>query len=165
MRVSFVAGFGPITPDTASSLRFWRDDIGLPMQEIAPEYWGTDDVEGVNAFAAWPVGEAAESCFGSSTWPSDVPPPQAWLELDVESPDAVGAAATELEAAGHRLLKQPTTEPWGQTVARLLSPEGLLVGLTFTPWMHPHEHGEHDEHDHDHDHDDHDHHEHDHDDA
>jgi len=156
MKVSFFAGFGPITSDTASSLTFWRDDIGLPMQEIAPEYWGTDDVDGVNAFAAWPLGEAAESCFGTNAWPSEVSAPQAWLELDVESPDAVGAAATELEAAGHRLLKQPTTEPWGQTVARLLSPEGLLVGLTFTPWMHRHEHGEHDDPDHDHgDHDEH----------
>lgn len=27
-------------------------------------------------------------------------------------------------------------EPWGQTTSRLLSPEGLLVGVTFTPWMH-----------------------------
>jgi hypothetical protein len=26
-------------------------------------------------------------------------------------------------------------EPWGQTVTRLLSPEGLLVGLTYTPSM------------------------------
>ena len=26
-------------------------------------------------------------------------------------------------------------EEWGQTVARLLSPEGLLVGVTVTPWM------------------------------
>jgi hypothetical protein len=25
--------------------------------------------------------------------------------------------------------------PWGQTLARLLSPEGLLVGLAHTPWM------------------------------
>ena len=137
MKVSFIAGFGPITPDTAGSLTFWRDDLGLPMTEIAPDYWGTDDVPGVKAFAAWPLGEAAESCFGSGTWPGHVPAPQAWLELDVESVDAVSVAAGELEAAGHTLLKHPTTEPWGQTVARLQSPEGLLVGITFTPWMHP----------------------------
>ena len=108
MRIAFVAGFGPITTDTSASLAFWRDDLGLPMEEIAPDYWGTDEV----------------------------PTPQAWLEVDVLSGDAVGDAAAELEVAGHRLLKQPVTEPWGQTVARLLSPEGLLVGITFTPWMH-----------------------------
>ena len=155
MKVSFIAGFGPITPDSAASLTFWRDDLGLPMEEIAPDYWGTDDVGGVRAFAAWPIGEAAESCFGSKSWPDELAAPQAWLELDVESPDAVDVAAGELEASGHRLLKQPTTEPWGQTVARLLSPEGLLVGVTFTPWMHPHDHVA--DHDHDHDHEGHDH--------
>ena len=40
------------------------------------------------------------------------------------------------EAAGHRLLRGAREEPWGQTTARVLSPEGLLVGVTYTPWMH-----------------------------
>jgi hypothetical protein len=26
-------------------------------------------------------------------------------------------------------------EPWGQTVSRFLDSDGLLIGLTFTPWM------------------------------
>ncbi len=160
MKVSFIAGYGPITPDSVASLKFWRDDVGLPMTEIAPDYWGTDDVPGVNAFAAWPLGQAAESCFGSKTWPEHITAPQAWLELDVESPEAVSSAAAELEAAGNEILKPPTTEPWGQTVARLLSPEGLLVGITYTQWMHRDEHRDH-EHDHDeHGHDDHEGHEH-----
>jgi hypothetical protein len=71
--------------------------------------------------------------------------------MDVLSPDDVAVAAGELERAGHRILKQAATEPWGQTVARLLSPEGMLVGITYTPWMHV------DHHDHDHDHEGHDH--------
>ena len=45
--------------------------------------------------------------------------------------------AAELEAAGHRLLRDAREEPWGQTTSRLLSPEGLLVGVSYTPWMHP----------------------------
>lgn len=28
-------------------------------------------------------------------------------------------------------------EPWQQTIARLLSPEGLIVGVCHTPWLHP----------------------------
>ena len=35
-----------------------------------------------------------------------------------------------------RLLVGPKEELWGQTVARLLSPEGILVGIVHTPWMH-----------------------------
>jgi hypothetical protein len=135
LKPSFVAGFGPIVPDVDASRRFWQD-AGISLKEIAPQYYGSDEVEGVKAFALWPLSQAAESTFGSETWPSELPIPQAWIELDVESADAVGEAAAEMQAAGHRLLREAREEPWGQTTARLLSPEGLLVGISFTPWMH-----------------------------
>lgn len=41
-----------------------------------------------------------------------------------------------LASAGYRVLRGATLEPRGQTTSRLLSPEGLLVGVTHTPWMH-----------------------------
>lgn len=157
MNIVLVAGFGPITADPTTSRAFWGGHLGLPIAEIAPEYWGTDDLDGVNAFAIWPLADAAESTFGTREWPADLPTPTTWMELDLENPEAVVAAAAEMEASGHRLLKQAGMEPWGQTTARLLSPEGLLLGLTFTPWMH--EHHEHDHHDHDHDEHDHERHE------
>jgi len=47
----------------------------------------------------------------------------------------VAQASEELKARGYRLLVTARKEPWGQTVTRLLSPEGILVGLTYTPWM------------------------------
>ncbi|TIL50823.1 MAG: glyoxalase, partial [Mesorhizobium sp.] len=28
------------------------------------------------------------------------------------------------------------TEPWGQTVARVLTIEGAIVGRSYAPWMH-----------------------------
>jgi catechol 2,3-dioxygenase-like lactoylglutathione lyase family enzyme len=136
MNVSFVAGFGPIVRDVDSSRAFWGGGLGIELKEAAPSYWTNDDLEGVKAFALWPLPQAAESCFGNDVWPEDIPAPQAWLELDVESPEAVSEAAAELEAAGHRLLRGAHEEPWGQTTSRLLSPEGLLVGVTYTPWMH-----------------------------
>lgn len=150
MRVAFVAGFGPIIRDPTESLGLWRDGLGIELAEPAPGYFTNDDLEGVNAFALWPLTQAADATFGTDTWPDDVPAPQAWIELDVESVDAVAEAIDELRAGGHRILRDAHTEPWGQTTARLLSPEGLLVGITFTPWMHEHHHD--DEHHHDHDH-------------
>ena len=48
----------------------------------------------------------------------------------------VAQIASELTAQGHRLLREAQEEPWGQTTARLQSPEGLLVGISYTPWMH-----------------------------
>jgi catechol 2,3-dioxygenase-like lactoylglutathione lyase family enzyme len=140
MKVSFVAGFGPIIRDPADAHAFWRDGLGIAFDEPAPGYFTNDDLDGVKAFAMWPLSQAADSTFGSPEWPVDIPAPQAWLELDVESAPAVAEAIAEMEAAGHRVLKGAHEEPWGQTTARLLSPEGLLVGITFTPWMHEHEH-------------------------
>jgi len=136
MKPSFVAGFGPIVRDADASQAFWREGLGIQVAEIAPGYFGTDDLDGVKAFAMWPLSQAAESTFGTEAWPDDVPAPQAWVELDVESAEAVGNAAEELASAGHRILRGATLEPWGQTTSRLLSPEGLLIGVTFTPWLH-----------------------------
>jgi hypothetical protein len=84
----------------------------------------------------WPLSQAAESTFGKDAWPDDIPAPTTWVELDVASVAAVGEAVDELAAGGHRVLRGVFEEPWGQTTARLLSPEGLLVGITYTPWMH-----------------------------
>jgi catechol 2,3-dioxygenase-like lactoylglutathione lyase family enzyme len=136
MRISFVAGFGPITRDADAAQAFWRDGLGIALEEAAPGYFTNDSLDGVRVFALWPLTQAAESTFGAPEWPADLPVPQAWLELDVESADAVAAAVDELRARGHRLLKEAHEEPWGQTTARLQSPEGLLVGVTYTPWMH-----------------------------
>jgi catechol 2,3-dioxygenase-like lactoylglutathione lyase family enzyme len=135
MKVELIAGFGPIVRDPAES-RGWWSALGLNLAEIAPDYWGLDDLGGVNAFALWPLAQAAQNTFGTPDWPADIPTPQAWIELDVGSAEEVADAQKELESKGHRLLRATATEEWGQTTARLLSPEGLLVGITFTPWMH-----------------------------
>ena len=136
MKASFVAGFGPIVSDPAASRGWWESVTGQQMEELAPDYYGTDDLVGVNAFALWPLSQAAENTFGTPDWPAELPTPQAWVELDVESAAEVGRFTEELVAQGHKLLRAAREEPWRQTTARLLSPEGLLVGISYTPWMH-----------------------------
>lgn len=136
MQIEFIAGFGPIVTDSATGLAFYRDRLGLPLNEAAPDYFATESLHGANAFALWPLNQAARSTFGSEQWPANIPVPQAWLEFDVESPAAVAPAVAELEAAGYRILRGPHDEPWGQTTSRILSPDGLLIGITHTPWLH-----------------------------
>jgi len=138
MKFGFVAGFGPIVRDVAGSKQFWSD-AGFALSEIAPDYYGDDEKGGVKAFALWPLSQAAENTFGTTDWPTDLPVPQAWIELDVDSADAVGRAAADMAAQGHQLIREAREEPWKQTTARLLSPEGLLVGISYTPWMHKEE--------------------------
>lgn len=80
----------------------------------------------------WPLAEAARDCFGTDAWPDTHPVPQASIEFEV---DDVQAAAAELEASGHTLLHPARTESWGQTVARLQSGSGVIVGVSYTPWL------------------------------
>ena len=131
MKVPFIAGFGPIAPDPVESRKLYEDTLGIAFK-TDDDYSHTEEVKGANTFAVWPLAQAAESCFGSKEWPADVTRPQAWLEFDV---DDVEAATRELEQRGYQLLVSNRTEPWGQVTTRLISPEGLLVGVTMTPWM------------------------------
>ena len=41
----------------------------------------------------------------------------------------------DYDGGGYRMLVKNKKEPWGQTVSRFIAPEGLLVGITFTPWL------------------------------
>ena len=130
-RILFVVGFGPIVQNNSESQKFYLDTLGLSFKKDG-EYLHTEDLKGVNTFALWPLSQAAQSCFGSENWPSDLPVPQAWLEFDV---DNLEQATAELQAKGYELMVKARKEPWSQIVTRLLSPEGLLVGITVTPSM------------------------------
>jgi hypothetical protein len=132
IRVLFVAGFGPIVKEPAKSRALYADALGISFVEEEGSYLHTDKVQGVKHFALWPLAHAAESCFGKTQWPSDVPVPQGWLEFDVED---VKAATEALKKRGYRMLVEARTEPWGQIVSRLLSPEGLLLGITYSPHL------------------------------
>ncbi len=129
MKILFVAGFSPIVTDMAASKELYVQALGLPLEG---DYPMTERLEGVKHFGLWSLSDAAKSCFGTDEWPSDIPVPQANIEFDV---DDVERGAEELERSGHKLLHRAKTEPWGQTIARLLSPEGILIGLSYTPWM------------------------------
>jgi catechol 2,3-dioxygenase-like lactoylglutathione lyase family enzyme len=132
IKVLFIAGFGPIVPDTAASRKLYGDMLGIRFKEESGSYLHTEGLPGAKSFALWPLSQAAESCFGKDSWPENMPAPHAWLEFDVE--DIESATAT-LESAGYRMLVKNKKEPWGQIVSRFLSPEGLLVGITVTPWL------------------------------
>jgi hypothetical protein len=130
--VLFIAGFGPIVREAAASRRLYCRTLGISFREEKGGYLHTESLKGAKSFALWPLSEAARSCYGQDAWPGDVPIPQAWIEFDVQN---VEAATAELEARGYRMLVKNKREPWGQTVSRFLSTEGLLVGITFTPTM------------------------------
>jgi hypothetical protein len=132
IEVLFIAGFGPIVREKITSRKLYCEALGIPFTEESGDYLHTENLQGAKTFALWPLSQAARSCFGIDSWPVDTPVPQAWLEFDV---DHVENATADLESQGYQVLVKNKKEPWGQTVTRLLSPEGLLIGITCTPSM------------------------------
>jgi catechol 2,3-dioxygenase-like lactoylglutathione lyase family enzyme len=133
MDVQFVASVAPIVRDADASRAFYRDALGLSFEDEEGDYLFTQKLEGTKHFGLWPLSEAANACFAATEWPAGIPVPQASVEFEVAD---VAAAAAELKAKGCRLIHETRTEPWGQITARLLSPEGLLVAICYTPSFH-----------------------------
>ena len=131
MNVRFIASFAPIYVDRSATEKLYVDTLGLELDD-ADGYLHSEKVEGAKHFGLWTLSQAAEACFGTKEWPSNVPRPQASIEFEV---DDVAGAAKELEDRGYQLIHGARTEPWGQTVARLLSPDGLIVGVSFSPQL------------------------------
>jgi catechol 2,3-dioxygenase-like lactoylglutathione lyase family enzyme len=131
MNIEFLSTVAVITPDPPASRKLYLDTIGLPLG--GEEYLHSEQVAGCKSFGIWPLSQAAQACFGTSQWPTDRPTPQTSIEFDVANAAAVDSAARELQQAGYELLHQAREEPWGQTVARLQSPEGAIVGISHIP--------------------------------
>jgi catechol 2,3-dioxygenase-like lactoylglutathione lyase family enzyme len=137
MNIEFLAGVAVITPDPPQSRRLYVDTLGLPLEsQTADGYLHSEGVPGIKHFAVWPLSQAAEICFGQPQWPAHLPVPQVSVEFDVGDETEVQAAADELVAAGYELLHPARQEPWDQTVVRVLSPEGVIMGISYIPSMH-----------------------------
>jgi catechol 2,3-dioxygenase-like lactoylglutathione lyase family enzyme len=136
VKIEFVTSVAVITPDPLASRRLYMDTLQLPLKRLDGEYFATEELAGCNHFGIWPLAQAAEACFGRPAWPAEVVPPQMSVEFEVAGEEDVAAGAQELRSRGYQLLHGAKTQPWGQTVARLLSPEGVIVGLSFAPSLH-----------------------------
>ena len=132
IKVLFVSGVGPIVQDDTLSQKLYLETLGLPMKKEENNYCHTQELAGVKYFVLWPLSQVAESCFGNKIWPKDIPIPQSCIEFEVED---IAMATEIMKEKGYKLLISARTEPWGQIVTRFLSPEGILVGMTYTPWL------------------------------
>jgi catechol 2,3-dioxygenase-like lactoylglutathione lyase family enzyme len=130
MNVRFVSGVSPIVDSAVAARRFYGEQLGLPVQAEPDSDYTEVTMDGLKHFGLWTLADAARSTFERDEWPDDVSRPQATIELEV---DDVSAAVDELRERGLDVLQNTRVEPWGQTTARMLSPEGLLIGITYTP--------------------------------
>lgn len=135
MKIEFIASVALITSDPPADRKLFVETLGLPLDGPG-EYIFSGEIEGSKHFGVWPLKEAAQACFGTDDWPADRTVPQASVEFELESPDAVDEAAGELDERGYELLHPARKEPWGQTVARWLSHDGAILGLSYAPQLH-----------------------------
>jgi catechol 2,3-dioxygenase-like lactoylglutathione lyase family enzyme len=137
LEIEFLATVAVIAPDPPASRKLYVDTLGLPLEGLGSDgYHHSEQIRGCKSFGVWPLSQAAEACFGTTAWPTERPIPQVSIEFDVADAAAVSAAADDLRQAGYELLHRAREEPWGQTVARLQSPEGAIVGISYTPMLH-----------------------------
>jgi len=135
MKVQSIAGFAAISADPEASHQLYEDALGLSMKEMG-EYHCLDRFPGCNHFGVWPLHMAAQTCFGTDEWPTELPIPTSTLEFELGSHDEVVAAVEELKAQGQSFVHETKVEEWGQTMARFLSPENILIGISYAPWLH-----------------------------
>lgn len=137
MKIEFLSTLAVIAPDPPASRKLYVDALGLPLESRGDnDYHASEEIGGCKHFAVWPLSQAAEACFGTAQWPAERPVPQVSIEFDVADAPAVNDAAQELQQAGYELLHPAREEPWGQTAARLQSPEGAIIGISYAPSLH-----------------------------
>ncbi|MCL6270651.1 VOC family protein [Sansalvadorimonas sp. 2012CJ34-2] len=135
MNIHSVAGMAVISADTESSATLYCDVMGLDMK-TEDDYRYTNQLDGAKHFGIWSLNDAANACYGTELWPDNVPVPQTTIEFEFRDTQAVADAVNEMKEKGYTFVHDVRMEPWGQTLARFISPEGVLIGLSYAPWQH-----------------------------
>jgi len=137
MKVQFIGAIGLITRDRIGGRRLFTEDLALPLKHLkGTDFVFSEKLPGSRYFGVWPLSEAAQTCLGRKHWPRNRIVPQAFVEFEVANPGQVVAAARELRSKGISLLHDARKDPWGQTVVRFQTEDGLIVGISYVPWMH-----------------------------
>ncbi len=113
------------TTDVARSVEFYR---GLLGGTVTYEFPGPN---GSPAYVGLTVGDSSLG-IGLTDAPVVVPRPRP-IALWVYADDC-DAAVADLRAAGVPVIEEPTTQPWGERVARVLDPDGneVIIGAIVT---------------------------------
>jgi len=113
--------------DVGSTIAFYTSAFGLRERFVTAEgdYGELDTGATTLAFASNDLAESNLSTAGGFTrLDPTMPPPPVSLTLVT---DDVAATVDAAIASGARPYVAPTDKPWGQTVAYVLDPNGVLV--------------------------------------
>jgi len=113
-------------PDVARAVAFWQEAFGLSLRFAHPSGEYSELETGATALGF--VAESTARENGGAFRPNRPDGEPAGIEVALCTRDvpALWKRATD---AGAKPVKAPTTKPWGQTVAYVRDPDGVLVEL------------------------------------
>ena len=115
--------------DVAATLRFFTTGFGLSPRFLTDEgdYGELDTGATTLAFASNILaGSNLEHAGGFTRLAAESAPPA--VSITLLTNDVAGTVAAAI-AAGARRYVDPTRKPWGQTVAYVLDPNGVLIEI------------------------------------
>jgi len=115
--------------DVAATMRFFVDGFGLRQKLLTPEgdYAELDTGQTTLAFASTKLASAnLASAGGFTRIAPDAPPPAASITLIADDLEPVMRQAID---AGATVYVEPVDKPWGQEVAYLRDPNGILIEI------------------------------------
>ena len=113
--------------DVEASVRFYERAFGVALRFTAPEGDYAELETGETALGLAHHTLAAQN-FAPPVRENDPSLPPAAFEIGFEVEDVAGAYARAVQA-GATPLAEPVEKPWGQTVAYVRDPDGVLVEL------------------------------------
>jgi len=113
-------------PDVARAVAFWERAFGLAVRFAHDSGTYTELETGATALGF--VAESTAAANGGAFQPTRAAAPPPGIEIALCTAD-VGAAWQRALDAGAVAVKAPTVKPWGQTVAYVRDPDGVLVEL------------------------------------
>ncbi|MEH2050426.1 VOC family protein [Nostoc sp.] len=115
--------------DVVKTVEFYEKAFGLvrrTLQERGQFTWA--EIETGNTTLAFSSSSEAQKLFPGGFHANDATQPPTLIEISFVTPD-VGSAYMRAIGAGAKALDAPKAQPWGQTLARVRDPNGVLVSL------------------------------------
>ena len=114
-------------PDVAAAVQFYTEAFGLTARFVTPEgdYGELETGQSVLAFVSNELADTNLAAAGGFT-PLDPSKPPVGASITLVTDDVAAAVAAAV-AAGGRQYTAPVDKPWGQTVAYLVDPQGILL--------------------------------------
>lgn len=116
-------------PDVPAALRFYVGAFEMEQRLLTPEgdYGELDTGQSTLAFVSNELADSNLAAVGGFTaLDSAGPPVGASITLVT---DDVPAAVSAAVSAGGRQYTEPVQKPWGQTVAYVIDPQGILLEI------------------------------------